>query len=376
MARHTHEAVNKRSSLRARQAHARARREFVTYDTSPIRPKKSKKGIYVALVVLAVIAILFGVLIFSGCSDNRGSLPSDQSATVEIESGDTPSTVAQKFVDSKLVADASRFVDMMKETGADVSIIPGQYTFSGGTQPKAIAEAIKAGKSDVLPTVTIVEGYTIAASAAALESESSGRISADQFIQATSNASVYASEFSFLTGVGENSLEGFLFPKTYNIEKSDDATSMVKKMLEQFRAETANLDYSFPTSRGLDLYQTVKLASIVEKECSGDGRQTVAGIFYNRLASSSPYLQSDATTAYVVGHDPTGEEVHADDPYSTYSNPGLPPTPICSPSLAVLQATCTPEQTNYNFFYTNKDGSYAFSTTYQEHQAAIAADNQ
>ena len=376
MARHSQQAVQKRRSLRARQAHARARREFVTYDTSPIRPQKSKKGRYVAIVVVAVILILLGVLFLTNCSDNKGSLASADTATVEVESGDTPQTVAQKFVDAKLVKDANRFVDTMKETGADSSLIPGQYTFSGGKEPKEMAEALRVGKSDVLPTVTIVEGYTIAASATALESATNGRISADSFTSAASDASKYVAEFDFLQTVGSNSLEGFLFPKTYNIENSDDATSMVKKMLEQFRAETAGLNYSFPTSRGLSLYETVKLASIVEKECSGEGRATVAGIFYNRLNSSSPYLQSDATTAYVVGHDPTSDEVHANDPYSTYTNPGLPPTPICSPSLAVLQATCTPEATDYMFFYTNKDGSYVFSTTYAQHQAAIAADSQ
>lgn len=375
MARHTQKAVQKRSSLRARQAHARARREFVTYDSSPIRPKKNKNGVYVAIGIAAIILVLFGVLIFSGCSDNRGSLSSQSSATIQIESGDTPSVVAQKLADANLVKEASRFVDTMKQIGADTSIIPGQYTFAGGTSTNEIAEAIKNGKSDTLPTVTIVEGYTIAASAQALESATNGKIRADDFIEATNNASKYVDEFEFLKTVGENSLEGFLFPKTYSIESSDDATSMTKKMLAQFRTETSSLDFSYAQSKGLNLYQTVNLASIVEKECAGESRATVAGIFYNRLTSASPYLQSDATTAYVVGHDPTGDEVHANDPYSTYTNAGLPPTPICSPSLSVLQATCNPEATDYMFFYTNKDGTYAFSKTYQEHQAAIAADN-
>ena len=93
------------------------------------------------------------------------------------------------------------------------------------------------------------------------------------------------------------------------------------------------------------------------------------------MKSSRPYLQSDATTAYVVGHDPTAEEVHANDPYSTYSNAGLPPTPICNPSIDSIKATLNPEQTDYMYFYTSKDGTYQFSVTYDEHLAAINKDN-
>ncbi len=370
--------TSSKKSFSARAAHAKARREFVEYDTSPIRPPKSKKPMYVAISVAVAIVILVVVLLVTGCAlsdDNKGSLDSSQSATITVESGDTAKAVAQKFVDAGLIKDASKFLETMQKAGADSSMQPGEYTFSGKTEPESMANSLKYGYSDKMPTVTVVEGYTLKAIASALESASSGQILADDFIEATNNASEYASDYTFLSEVGSNSLEGFLFPKTYEIETNDTARSMAIKMLDQFKSEVSNLNFSYPTGKGLSFYDTIKLASIVEKECSGDGRGTVAGIFYNRLGSSSPYLQSDATTAYVVGHDPTGEEVHADDEYSTYSNAGLPPTPICSPSLNVIKSTLDPEETDYMFFYTNSDGSYAFSKTYEEHQQAIAADN-
>ena len=101
-------------------------------------------------------------------------------------------------------------------------------------------------------------------------------------------------------------------------------------------------------------------------------------MFYNRLTTkgepSYGYLQSDATTAYVVGHDPSADEVHANSPYSTYSNAGLPPTPICSPSIECLQAVCSPNQDalgKYYFFYF-QDDKYTFSETYDEHKAAFS----
>ena len=105
----------------------------------------------------------------------------------------------------------------------------------------------------------------------------------------------------------------------------------------------------------------------------------MASVFYNRLTTqgepSNGLLQSDATTAYVVGHDPTPEEVHADSPYSTYTNPGLPPTPICSPSIECLQAVCAPNKDalgKYYFFYFEGD-NYQFSETYDEHQATYSS---
>ena len=145
-------------------------------------------------------------------------------------------------------------------------------------------------------------------------------------------------------------------------------------MLNQFEVETAGLSFAYPEGQGLSLYEAVNLASIVERETYTE-RPTVAGVFYNRLASDRPYLESDATSAYEYGGEPTAEQVHSDTPYSTYSNPGLPPTPICSPSIVSLRAVCEPADTDYMFFFTttDEDGmNIYFSETYDQHLAVIA----
>lgn len=116
------------------------------------------------------------------------------------------------------------------------------------------------------------------------------------------------------------------------------------------------------------------MASIVEKESAQGVQGKVASVFYNRL-SSGMHINSDATTAYEVGHDPTPEELHSQSPYSTYTNYGLPPTPICSPGIEALRAVCFPEETNYLYFVfkTDENGElqYRFSVTFEEHQQAI-----
>ena len=144
-------------------------------------------------------------------------------------------------------------------------------------------------------------------------------------------------------------------------------------MLDQFKVEFATLDTSYPANKGLSVYDIVNLASIVEKESTESTRGMVASVFYNRLDINMA-LQSDATTAYEVGHDPTAEEVHAETPYSTYTNNGLPPTPICCPSLAALQAVCAPEESSYYYFFfkeENGEMKYYFSETNDEHNAAV-----
>lgn len=116
------------------------------------------------------------------------------------------------------------------------------------------------------------------------------------------------------------------------------------------------------------------MASIVEKESADGVRDKVASVFYNRL-SSGMHINSDATTAYEVGHDPSPEEIHAQSAYSTYTNYGLPPTPICSPGIEALRAVCYPAKTDYLFFVfkTDENGElqYRFSNTFEEHQQAI-----
>ena len=374
---------SRRPNHAARSAHARGDRMFRTYDTSFIQPKRSKVPHYVFLVVLALLGI--GILWFVGssvasCVSPKVELLAEgQQATITVNDGASANTIGSTLVDAKLVGSAKEFTERVKDLDAGSDLKPGTYTFSGGVSVDDIISALRNGPvSDAV--LTIPEGYRLSEIASVVESATNGRISADAFKQAASDASVYAGDYSFLKSAGTNSLEGFLFPKTYDVASDATADSLIRAMLSQFQTETAGLDWSYPESQGLSLYQTVNLASIVEKESSGDEtiRAQVAAVFYNRLTTkgepSYGYLQSDATTAYEVGHDPTAEEVHANSLYSTYSNAGLPPTPICSPSIECLQAVCSPNQDalgKYYFFYF-QDDKYTFSETYDEHKAAFS----
>lgn len=375
-------APGQRGSHAARSAHARADREFRSYDTSRIAPKKKKSkapvalGVLLAVAVVVIAAVLVVPRLFGAVTGTAiDLLPEGETAIVVIEEGSTGKEIGAKLVDAKLVGSVREFTSRVESMGASASLIPGTYEFKGGMTLDQIIETLTVGPAATADTVTVPEGFTIAKTAVAVEEGTQGRITAEQFIEAASDASAYAAEFPFLVDAGNKSLEGFLFPKTYTITAADDAKSVIRMMLRQFQTEIAGLSFAYAEGKNLTLYDAVNLASIVEKEATADNRATVASVFYNRLKINMP-LQSDATTAYEVGHDPTPDEVHADSPYGTYANYGLPPTPICSPSLASLQAVCAPEETSYLYFYftSNADGTmnYYFSENYDQHQYAIA----
>ncbi len=360
----------------ARVAHARADKMFRTYDTSAIQPKKSKAPMVfgIILMILIVGGLVFGALtLLRGCSEEANLLPSSESAVVVVPEGAGASTIASSLKDAGLIADTQEFVKRVTALGAETSLKPGTYTIQGGTTTDNIIKALQAGPGMTGTSLTIPEGYTLAQIATRVEEVTGGSVSASDFTSAASDASVYASDYSFLSDAGSKSLEGFLFPKTYSIDESATADSIIRLMLDQFKTEFSTLDTSYATEKGLSLYDIVNLASIVEKESTSSTRTTVASVFYNRLDIGMA-LQSDATTAYEVGHDPSYDEVHADTEYSTYTNNGLPPTPICCPGLESLQAVCSPEETSYYYFYfEEEDGEmkYYFSETNDEHNAAV-----
>lgn len=371
---------SQRPNHAARSVHARGERQFRTYDTSYIRPKKSKGPVIFAAILAVVVlgGLAWGALtLFNSCSAQPVELLAEgQEATIVVAEGTGAKAIGEDLQEARLVTSASDFTKRVNEMGVDSQLKPGTYTFAGGITLDQIINELQAGP--VSNALTIPEGSTLAATAQSVATFTENRITADAFTAAASDASVYAADYAFLADAGTNSLQGFLFPKTYEIGEDATADSVVRMMLDQFQTETAGLDWSYPQSQGLTIYDAVNLASIVERESSGDEeiRAQVASVFYNRLNNFGDpnygFLQSDATTAYELGKDPTPEDIQNDTPFNTYTKQGLPPTPICSPGLDCLQAVCSPAQTDYFFFYFAPDDSgtmqYYFSVTLEEHE--------
>lgn len=152
-------------------------------------------------------------------------------------------------------------------------------------------------------------------------------------------------------------------------------------MLDRYVTATASLDWqsgeaALKGAYGVDFddYDVLILASVIEREAvTEQDRPLVSSVFYNRMRDGMP-LQSDATMGYVTGGEVTADDLKKESPYNTYLNKGLPPTPICTPSIECVQAALNPQSTDYLYFLIIENGTYSnhtFSRTYDEHMAAI-----
>ena len=176
------------------------------------------------------------------------------------------------------------------------------------------------------------------------------------------------------------SLEGFLYPDTYTFAKpvattTISAREVLRAMVEVFKKKTENIFPEYLDTK--ERYDVLILASIVEKEAKLQEEQSViAGVYWNRLAKGMR-LQADPTTIYGLGKlfDGNLRKIHLLDmqnPYNTYRNAGLPPTPICSPSVQVIKATLHPTKHSFLYFVATKlEGRHKFSTTLEEHNRAV-----
>lgn len=241
----------------------------------------------------------------------------------------------------------------------------GVYQFSTN---QSLAEVVEQMQTQVPAeiTFTIPEGWSIAQMAAYFEQKQFFK--AEDFITATKTNLARKPWLPAKI----SSLEGFLFPDTYQIPL-DQATpdKIIEMMLLRFE------QVALPLAKDINLNEWVTFASIVEKEAVLDHeRGIIAGVFRARL-NLGMRLESDPTVEYGLNIKQTPDQpltlkqVRTPSPYNTYLNQGLPVGAIASPGLKSLKAALNPKDTKYLFFVARYDGSHIFSRTYTEHQATI-----
>jgi len=214
--------------------------------------------------------------------------------------------------------------------------------------------------------VTVPEGFTIEQIGELLHKKSI--VSAEKFVDFATN---YASDRDFLTARNTNSLEGYLFPDTYNFAHGVDPQNITEKMLSNFNRRISPLADDIASSR-YDLHQIITLASLVEKEARNDeDRKLMAGVMLNRL-NIGMKLDVDATVRYITNNwlEPIGQDdLDIDSPYNTRKYAGLPPGPICNPGLAAIEAVLRPTASRYFYYLTAPDGTSYYARTLDEHNA-------
>lgn len=263
----------------------------------------------------------------------------------------------------------------------DPPLLAGEYRFRESlAAPDVLAKLVR-GEVTTYP-VTLIEGLDLEETAESLASQGFGEV--DVFLAEMRDPSRIVD----LDPLAED-LEGYLYPETYHFARSTPEKDIVDLMVNTFR--DGWIDEAAPLlERGIDLKElglsvpdeeltraVVSLASIVEKETQKDDeRAIVASVYTNRLRIGMP-LQADPTVIAALKREGRWDgnirrpDLQMDHPYNTYVNGGLPPGPICSPTLDSVLAVLQPADTKYLYFVSRNDGTHVFSSTLAEHNRAV-----
>jgi UPF0755 protein len=335
--------------------------------------KNRRRGIVSALVaaLFVIVLIIAGIIvynIFSGNASHRSEAGIE--ITVQIPSGSSTQTIADILVSNEVIANRSSFISQVSSRDAALSLKAGSYKLTTYMDNDAVIDRLVAGPNFVGAKLTIPEGLTIAQTANIVQSVLG--ISATDFINLCHQADRYVGDYPFLAGVYDNSLEGFLYPKTYYISDGASADYVIRTLLSQFSTEMNNAGLSLNGNGQYSVFQLVTMGSIIERETGMDSaRYNVASVIYNRL-NRGMYLQMDPTVVYALGSSYDGHNLTLDDlavnsPYNTYAHAGLPAGPICSPSILSIKAAYNPSTTNYLYYVTTElDGTLTFCDNYDD----------
>jgi UPF0755 protein len=333
------------------------------------------KKIFYAVIIS--LGLLFLIAISSYFSIRRSIdnpfLPNDSSeVSFVIKQGDGVQVVAENLESEKLIKGSDYFEIYVWQNKLGNKLQAGSYELSPSMTIAEMVNLFVGGERGAVKSnevqVSIPEGYSNREILDKLEKTGAFSISSD-----FDNSALDFSKYDFLEKqTGEDFLQGYLFPDTYNFYRNSSLEQIVSKMLNNFDAKISDDLRQEIIRQNKDLYEILILASIVEKEAANNEEMPeIASVFYNRLEIGQ-MLQSDATVNYVVGEgraQATAEDLEIDSPFNTYKYAGLPPAPICNPGLDAIRAVIYPAETDYYYFLTTQDEERKtiFSKTYEEH---------
>jgi len=341
------------------------------------RPRHSKfRTLLIVIPIVAVFCLAgaLGVFLYNTFSTEEEIVPGVAVTVVIPENVTTAGQIASILKDAHVIDDTQAFITDCRALNAEGSLKTGTYELETLMDTKTLISYLVAGPLVDGSRLTIPEGLTVEQTAKIVE-EACG-ISQTEFLKKAYAADQYLSAYPFLAGVYNNSLEGFLFPKTYNIPNGSNADYVIRVLLDQFSLETKGVSMAYAQDHGMEFFHVIILASVIEKETAADEeRALVSSVFYNRMGSGM-LLQSCATVVYALGpgydgHPLLYEDLDVDSPYNTYLYDELPAGPICSPSLKSIQAAAQPANTDYLYFVlSSKEGHHTFCETEDEFEAA------
>lgn len=277
-----------------------------------------------------------------------------------IAPGDSLESILTRLQGTNLIENERAFRAYLIYSGIDRRIQPGEYFLTPQLSELEIAQAL--GSPPNQTTLSILGGWRM-----------------EEISEKLAGVGLLMNPQEFIQTVLVQGREGYLFPGNYQVQRDISPEALVETFYQEFKLQvTPEMESQF-ASQGLTLHEAVILASIVEREAVLEEEMPqIASVFLNRLAKEMN-LGADPTVQYALGYNSeqstwwtnplTLDDLKLPSSYNTYENPGLPPGPICNPSLAALQAVANPAQTSYLYFRADCDGSgrHLFSENFQEH---------
>jgi len=324
----------------------------------------------VVAVLAAVVLVWFLIALmqpFGGEGSGR--------VVVTIPKGASVAEVGDLLDRDGIVSSSILFQIRATLAGKRSNLYPGRYALAHGMSYGAAIDALSTVRAKKTTTVTVPEGYSRSQAA-----QIAREVGLSGSYTKASVRSKYLKPARY-GGAGAESLEGFLFPDTFELKAGAPAADLVQLQLQDFKRRIKHVNMRYARSKNLTTYDVLTIASMVEREAQVESeRRLVAAVVYNRLHEGMP-LGIDATIRFATGNydEPlTESDLAVDSPYNTRLNTGLPPGPIDSPGLASIRAAANPARVDYLYYVVKPGtcGEHAFSSTDAQFQADVARYNR
>lgn len=331
--------------------------------------KAAKLGFFSFFCVVVAATAVAGFFVYQLVMTPAGNGQAE--IIFDVEPGHTLNRISANLEEQQLIRSARLFQYYAKFRGVGSQLKVGEYALTQSMTPDQIIAVLMSGRS-VARKITFAEGLNVFDLAQIFEKNELA--TAEEFMKLVHDKQFIKS----LLGEELTSLEGYLYPETYQITKFDGARGLLTQMVRRF-VQVWNTEIE-PVAKnsGWTRNQIVIFASIVEKETGAAfERPLVSSVFHNRIQKKMR-LQTDPTVLYgkamKLGKMPnniTRSDLVTPTAYNTYTIPGLPPTAIANPGKDALLATLRPAKTSYIFFVSRNDGTHVFSETLQQHNQAV-----
>ncbi|MBQ7114857.1 MAG: endolytic transglycosylase MltG [Clostridia bacterium] len=353
--------------------------KFLTYE------KLSKLALAVAIIVLSsVVLCIYGI----NCINDVLAIDVDETAVeVEVSKGMSDSDVIDILKDNKLIKNELFCNLFIKFFGKDGDYVSGVYTL---TPSMGVEKMLSTMKADITlsetVTLTFPEGWTIDQIAEKLEANEV--CTAASFINTLQNVD-FSEEYSFIKSIPNKELrfrvlEGYMYPDTYEFYVGENASSVVRRFLDNFKNRWTDEYAKQAEDRGLSLDEVIIMASILQEEAASSSQMAdIASVLYNRLdrPATFPWLNCDSTEDYLTetikptltsSTEDIQKYIQYRDNYDTYSEEckGLPVGAIANPGDAAIRAALKPSSTSYYYFCHNTEtGDVFYANTMSEHES-------